>query len=93
MATKKNGTNSVVNQPLVNPQKVYRSHLLNKLEWIKKVIIGMNSNDDGFSFIKNKPQWVSDAKIKESIFIVSQIRQLMSDSLFDATQKEQETPA
>lgn len=53
----------------------------------------MDRNGDGFSFLKNKFPRVSDAKIKEGIFVGPQIRELMNDPEFDATLNDQETPA
>jgi len=40
---------------------------------------GMDKTGRGFQYVRNKFPNVSDAKIKEGIFIGSQIRELMQD--------------
>jgi len=44
---------------------------------------GMNNTGRGFEYVRNRFPNVSDAKIKEGIFIGPQIRELMQDKLFN----------
>ena len=44
---------------------------------------GMDKTGRGFQYVRNKFPNVSDAKIKEDIFIGPQIRELMQDKQFD----------
>ena len=44
----------------------------------------------GFQYVRNKFPNVSDAKIKEGIFIGPQIRELMQDTQFDENLNETE---
>jgi len=43
----------------------------------------MDKTGSGFEYLRNKFPNVSDAKIKEGIFIGPQIRELMQDKQFD----------
>jgi len=50
---------------------------------MKSCVKGMNKTGRGFEYLRNMFPNVSDAKIKESIFIGPQIRELMQDKQFD----------
>jgi len=50
----------------------------------------MDKTGHGFEYLRNKFQNVSDAKIKEGIFIGPQIRKLMQDKQFDEDLNETE---
>jgi len=50
---------------------------------MKNVVKGMDKTGRGFEYMRNKFPNVSDAKIKEGIFIGPQIRELMQDKQFD----------
>jgi len=54
-----------------------------KLCLLKHFVKGMDKTGRRFEFVRNKFPNVSDAKIKEGIFIGPQIRELMTDNEFD----------
>jgi len=53
----------------------------------------MNKTGHGFQYVRNKFSNVSDAKIKEGIFIGPQIRELKQDKQFDEHMNETERNA
>jgi hypothetical protein len=53
----------------------------------------MNKTGHGFKYVRNKFPNVSDAKIKEGIFIGPQIRELMQDIQFNKDLNETERNA
>jgi len=53
----------------------------------------MDKTSRGFQYVRNKFRNVSDAKIKEGIFIGLQIRELMQDKQFDKDLNETERNA
>lgn len=50
----------------------------------------MDQNYTGFLYLKNKFLRVSDAKIKEGIFVGPQIREFINDEQFDSQLNEVE---
>ena len=60
---------------------------------MKNSVEAMDKNSRGFEYTRNKFQNVSDAKIKEGIFIGLQIRELMQDKQFDEDLNETERNA
>ena len=60
---------------------------------MKNFVKGMDRTGRGFQYVRNKFQNVSDAKIKEGIFIGPQIRELMQDKQFDKDLNETERNA
>jgi len=56
-------------------------------------VIGMDERGRGFQYVRNKFPNVSDAKIKEGIFIGPQIKQLMQDKQFNEDLNETERNA
>jgi hypothetical protein len=60
---------------------------------MKKSVKGMDKTGRGFQYVRNKFPNVSDAKIKEGIFIGSQNRELMQDNQFDEDLNEIERNA
>jgi len=77
------GEKNVVNPPLVLPEKIFLPPLHIKLGLTKDFVKGMDKTGCGFEYVRNKFPNVSDAKIKEGIFIGPQIRELMQDKQFD----------
>jgi len=57
---------------------------------MKNFVKGMDKTGRGFEYVRNKFPNVSDAKIKEGIFIGPQIRELMQDKQFDEDLNETE---
>jgi hypothetical protein len=71
----------VVHIPLINPEKVYLPPLHIQLGLIKNIVTAMDQNSVGFMYLKNKFPRISDAKIKDGIFVGSQIRQLIQEKI------------
>ena len=79
---------SVSHHPLVDPKKVILPPLHIKLCLIKnfvKAMVKYNKEGEGFQYIKSKFPQISDAKIKEGVFIGPQIRELIKDPFFEET--------
>jgi len=77
------GEKNVINPPLVLPEEIYLPPLHIKLGLMKNFVKGMDKTGRGFKNVKSKCRNVSDAKIKEGIFIGAQIRELMQGKQFD----------
>ena len=74
------GEKNVVSTPLVVlPVKNYQPPLHVKLDLMKSFIIGMDKTGRGFKYMRNKFPNLSDAKVKEGLFIGPRIRELMQD--------------
>jgi hypothetical protein len=73
------GKKNVLNNPLVNPEKVVLPPLHIKLRLIKNFVKAIYKNGAGFTYLKHKFPRLSDAKIKEGIFIGPNIRELIKD--------------
>jgi len=84
---------NVVNPPLVLPQEIFLPPLHIKLDLMKNSVKGMDKTGRGFEYVRNKFPNMSDAKIKEGIFIGPQIRELMQDKQFDEDLNETERNA
>jgi len=82
-----------VNPSLVLPEKIFLPPLQIKLGLMKNFVKGMDKTGCGFEYVRNKFPNVSDAKIKEGIFIGPQIRELMQDKQFDEELNETERNA
>ena len=50
---------------------------------MKNFVKAMNKSGDGFQYLQNKFPRISDAKIKEGIFVGPQIRELFNDEQFE----------
>jgi len=57
---------------------------------MKNFVKGMDTTVRGFEYVRNKFPNVSDANVKEGIFIGPQIRELMQDKQFDEDLNETE---
>ena len=68
------GEKNVVNPPLVLSEQNFLPPLHIKLSLMKNVLKVMDKTDRGLEYLRDKFPDVSDAKIKESIFIGPQIR-------------------
>ena len=75
--------------PLVLPEKILLPSLHIKLDHMKNSVKGMDKTGRGFEYLRN----VSDAKIKEGIFIGPQVRGLKQDKQFDEDLNETERNA
>ncbi|KAJ4439600.1 hypothetical protein ANN_07728 [Periplaneta americana] len=74
---------NVVAEPLVDPKDVLLPPLHIKLGLIKYFVIDMNQEGQAFKYVREKFPKLSDAKVKESIFVGQQIRELVKDPAFD----------
>jgi hypothetical protein len=73
----------VLSNLLVNPEKVFLPALHIKLGLMKHFVKAMDKNGADFMYLKHKFPRLSDAKIKEGIFVGPQIRELMKDKQFE----------
>jgi len=87
------GEENVINPPLVLQENIFLPPVHIKLGLMKNFLKGMDKTRCGFQYVRNKFPNVSDAKIKEGIFIGPQIRQLMQDKQFDEDLNETERNA
>jgi len=71
------GEKNVVSPTLVLPEKIYLPPLHIKLCLKKNFVKGMYKTGRGFEYVRNEFPNVSDAKIKEGIFIGPKIRELI----------------
>lgn len=77
------GEKNVMNAHLVDPKKIYLPPLHIKLGLMKNFVKAMDRNGRGFMYLKEKFPRISDAKIKEGIFVGPQIRELIKDENFE----------
>lgn len=69
----------VINNPLVDRIKITLPPLHIKLDLIKNFLKAMDKDGEGFKYLRGKFPQLSDAKVKEGIFVGPQIRKLMKD--------------
>jgi hypothetical protein len=74
---------NVENQPLVKPSKILLLSLHLKLGLMKNFVKTMNQEEAAFTYLREKFPRLSEAKLKESIFICPQIRDFIKDEYFD----------
>ena len=84
------GEKKVVSPPLDLLEKIILPPLHIKLGLMKNFVKGMDKTGHGFEYMRNKFPNVSDAKIKEGIFIGPQTRELVRDKQFDEDLNETE---
>lgn len=87
------GEKNIARKNLVDPKKIYLPPLHIKLGLMKNFVKAMNKEGSAFQYLKTKFPRLSDAKIKEGIFIGPQIRELMKDSHFDSVLRGKEKVA
>jgi len=63
------GEKNVVIPPLVLPEKIYLTPLHIKLGLMKNIVRGMDKTGGGSEHVRSKFPNVSDAKVKEGIYI------------------------
>jgi hypothetical protein len=73
----------VLNNPLVNPEKVFLPPLHIILGLLKNFLKAMDKNGVGLMYLKHKFPRVHYANIKEGIFVGPQIRELIKDEQFE----------
>lgn len=84
---------NVVAEPLVDPKNVLLPPLNIKLGLMKNFVKAMNQKGEAFKYLRGKFPGLSDAKVKEGIFIGPQIRLLLNDGKFDNVLEGKETTA
>ena len=87
------GQENVVYQPLVSAEKILLPPLHIKLGLIKNFVKTMDLDGSAFVYLKTKFPKMSEAKLKEGIFVGPQIRELMKDSQFEGQLNRQERAA
>ncbi|UYV66209.1 hypothetical protein LAZ67_4000761 [Cordylochernes scorpioides] len=85
-----NGLLKIVNHLLEN---IYLPPLHIKLGLMKNFVKAMDRNASGFAYLKQKFSSISEAKIKEGIFVGPQIRELQQDGNFQNSLNEFEAAA
>jgi hypothetical protein len=76
------GRSNVISPTLVEKTKIFLPPLHIKLGLTKNFVKCMDTEGEGFAYLKQNFPQVSDAKIKEGIFVGPQIRALFGDSIF-----------
>lgn len=79
------GQKNVLHPNLVDTNKVYLPPLHIKLGLMKNFVKALDKEGDAFQFLKLKFPGLSDAKLKEGIFVGPQIREVIKDDAFDKT--------
>ena len=87
------GQHSVKSEPLVSAQKVLLPPLHIKLGLMKNFVKALDKEGKAFQYLCTKFPKISDAKIKEGIFVGPQIREVLRDTEFVSTHEVQELPA
>lgn len=77
------GEQNIKYQPLVDRNKILLPPLHIKLGLMKNFVKAMDKNGKGFQYIRGKFPGLSDAKVKEGIFVGPQIRKLLKDQNFE----------
>ena len=77
------GLKNVSQEPLVPSDNIFLPPLHIKLGLMKNFVKAMNKDGAGFQYLKTKFPRISDAKLKEGIFVGPQIRELMTDEVFN----------
>ena len=74
---------SVKHTPLVQPNRIFLPPLHIKLGLMKNFVKALKPDGLGFQYLKQMFPRISDAKLKEGIFVGPQIRQVMKDRDFE----------
>jgi len=74
---------NVENQPLVELSKILLQSMHLKFGLTKNSVKAMNQEEAAFTYLREKFPRLSEAKLKEGIFIGPQIRDLSKDEYFD----------
>ncbi|GBN94133.1 hypothetical protein AVEN_56084-1 [Araneus ventricosus] len=82
------GVKKEENEPLVAAEKILLPPLHIELGLMKNFVEAMDCGGSGLQYLRLKLPKVSEAKIKEGIFVGPQIRQLMKDPVFDPSRRK-----
>ena len=77
------GKKSVQHPPFVDPQKILLPPLHIKLGLMNNFVKALDKTKAGFKYLYEKFPRLSEAKIKEGVFLGPQIRELLRDGNFD----------
>ena len=77
------GIINVKNQRLMEPSKILLPSMLLKFGQIKKFLKAMNQEEAAFTYLWETFPRLSEAKLKEVIFIGTQIRDIIKDEYFE----------
>ena len=77
------GIMNMENQPLVEPSKILLPSMHLKLGLVKIFVKAVNQAEAAFTYLREKFPRLSEAKLKEGVFIGPQIRDLIKDEYFD----------
>lgn len=75
--TLKPGDPNIIHEPLIDPKKVLLPPLHIKLGLMKQFVKALDKDGALFQYLTDKFPYLSEAKIKEGIFVGPQIRELM----------------
>jgi len=78
------GTHSIKAAPLLDVQKVQLPPLHIKLGLMKAFVKGLDRDSAWYKYLSERFLEISEAKLKEGIFIGPQIRELMKDGEFSS---------
>ena len=87
------GEKNVIREPLVKREKIILPPLHIKLGIMKQFVKALNKDGDCFKYISSKFSFLSEAKLKEGIFVGSNIRSLMKDEIFENVMTQEERMA
>jgi hypothetical protein len=87
------GKKNVTCKPLFDPRRVYLPPLRIKLGLTKNCVQAMDRDGQSFLYLRRKFPRISDAKIKEGIFIGPQFRELMKGQDFERSLNKSEKAA
>ncbi|UYV81282.1 hypothetical protein LAZ67_20000646 [Cordylochernes scorpioides] len=87
------GYKNIANLPLIDSENIYLPPLYIKLGLMKNFVKTMDRNASGFAYLKQKFSSISEAKIKEGIFVGPQTRELQQDGNFQNSLNEVEAAA
>lgn len=76
------GVKNVFNKPLVDQEDIIIPPVHCKLGLMRNFMKAMDKTDKGFQRLKEKFPYISDAKLKEGIFVGPEIRQVIKDKDF-----------
>lgn len=79
------GASNIANLPLVDRQNVILPPLHIKLGLIKQLVKALDKESAAFKYLIQKFPTLSEAKVKEGIFVGPDIRQLLNDDNFELT--------
>lgn len=77
------GSKNVLHPSLVEPSKILLPPLHVKLGLMKNFVKAMDRDGQAFKYLRDKFPRMSDAKVKEGVFVGPQIRDIFRDEQFD----------